>query len=202
MIATAPTAGPRHPAAGAPGRDRVSFARLFWVAPLTVVAAVAVNLLIKFVAVTLDPSLARMGQLQTPLVSLTLQGAIGAVVVFAIVAAVVPRPIFWYRLLAVLALLVSVVPDIALAMGGATAGWGMRLMGPFLSLGGPSGPPPGAGGPPAGGPPPGGFPGGGLPGMPIEQVAVLILLHVATFAVCVGLLTTLTRKPAAVTEAD
>jgi hypothetical protein len=38
--------------------------------------------------------------------------------------------------------------------------------------------------------------------MPIEQVAVLILLHVATFAVCVGLLTTLARKPAAVTEAD
>src|SRR5918912_1048271 len=161
MIATAPTAGRGHPAAGAPGRDRVSFARLFWVAPLTIVAAVAVNLLIKFVAETLDPSLARMGQLQTPLVSLTLEGAIGAVVAFAIMAAVVPRPILWYRSLTAVALLASIVPDIALGMGGAAAGWGMRLMGPFLSLGGASGPPPGAGGPGAGGPPPGGgFPGG------------------------------------------
>jgi hypothetical protein len=36
----------------------------------------------------------------------------------------------------------------------------------------------------------------------LEQVAVLVILHVATFAVCVGLLTTLTRKPAVVTERD
>jgi hypothetical protein len=197
MIATAPSSGPTRRARNAPSRDGVSFARLFWVGPLTILAALGVNLLIRFVAQSLDPSLARMGQLGTPLVSLTLQGAIGAVVVFAIMAAVVPRPILWYRVLAVVALLASVVPDIALGMGGATAGWGMRLMGPFLSLGGPSGPPPGAGGPPAGGPPPG----GGPPAASPEQVAVLILLHVATFAVCVGLLTTLTRKRAAVTDA-
>lgn len=198
MIATAPSQGPSPRVERASRRDRVSFARLFWVGPLTVLAALAVNLLIRFVAQSLDPSLARMGQLGTPLISLTLQGAIGAVIVFGIVAAVVPRPVFWYRVLAVIGLLASIVPDIALGMGGATAGWGMRLMGPFLSLGGVSGPPPGAGGPPAGGPPPGG---GGLPAMSLEQVALLIILHVATFAVCVGLLTTLTRKPAVVTDA-
>jgi hypothetical protein len=202
MIATAPASGPTPRVDRTSRRDRVSFARLLWVAPLTIVVAVAVNLLIKFVAETLDPSLARMGQLQTPLVSLTLEGAIGAVVVFAIMAAVVPRPILWYRILAAVALLASVVPDIALGMGGAAAGWGMRLMGPFLSLGGASGPPPGAGGPGAGGPPPGAFPGGGPPALSLEQVAVLVILHVATFAVCVGLLTTLTRKPAVVTERD
>jgi len=195
MIATAPASGPTQRVDRASRRDRVSFARLLWVAPLTVVSALVINLLIKFVAESLDPSLARMGQLQTPLVSLTLQGALGAVVVFAIMAAVVPRPIFWYRIVAAIALLASVVPDIMLAMGGAAAGWGMRLMGPFLSLGDPSGPPPGASGPPPGG----GFPGGGPPAMSLEQVAVLIILHVATFAVCLGLLTTMTRKPAAVT---
>ena len=198
MIATAPASGPTQGVDRTSRRDRVSFARLLWVAPLTIVVAVAVNLLIKFVAVTLDPALARMGQLQAPLVSLTLQGAIGAVVVFAIVAAVVPRPILWYRILAIVALLASVTPDIALGMGGAAAGWAMRVAGPFLSLGGPSGPPPGAGGPPPGG----GFPGGGFPALSLEQVAVLMVLHTATFAVCVGLLTTLTRKPAVVTDAD
>jgi hypothetical protein len=196
MIATARPADPAEREEHV-RRDRISFARLVWVAPLTVVTAVAVTQLIKFVAVRLDPSLARMAQLQAPLLSLTLQGAIGAVVVFALVAAVVPRPIFWYRILAAVALLASLVPDVALGLGGATAAWGMRLMGPFLSLGGTSGPPPGAGGPPAGGPPPGGgFPAGGLPAMPLEQIAVLMLLHAATFVVCVGLLTTLTRKPA------
>src|SRR5919204_1153824 len=137
MIATAPPSGPSPRAERAPTRDRVSFARLFWVGPLTVLVALGVNLLIKFVAQSLDPSLARMGQLQVPLVSLTLQGAIGAVLVFGIMAAVVPRPIFWYRLLAIVVLLASIVPDIALGMGGAAAGWGMRLMGPFLSIGGP-----------------------------------------------------------------
>ena len=80
MIATAPASGPTQGVDRTSRRDRVSFARLLWVAPLTIVVAVAVNLLIKFVAVTLDPALARMGQLQAPLVSLTLQGAIGAVV--------------------------------------------------------------------------------------------------------------------------
>ena len=48
----------------------------------------------------------------------------------------------------------------------------------------PAGPPPGAG---AGGPP------GGFTGAPIEQVAVLMLLHATVALVCVGLLTTLAR---------
>jgi hypothetical protein len=173
--------------------NQPSLKRLLWVGPLTVVAAVAVCLLIKFVVQALDPSLQRMGQLQSPLVSLTLQGAIAAVVVFAIFAALLPRPIFWYRIVATAALLVSLIPDIALGMGGSTAVWGMRLMGPFLSLGGPSGPPPGAGGPPPGG---AGAGGGGMPAMSLEQVGVLILLHAATFVVCVVLLTTLSREPA------
>jgi hypothetical protein len=52
-----------------------------------------------------------------------------------------------------------------------------------------------------GGRPPGG--GGGppaaetLPGLPWERVLILMLLHVATAVVCIVLLTTLTRVPAA-----
>ncbi|HEY3081677.1 MAG TPA: hypothetical protein VGM69_17435 [Chloroflexota bacterium] len=176
--------------------EPVSFARLLWLAPLTVVVALAVNYAIKQVAQALDPSLARMGQLGPPLILLTLEGAVGAIVVFAIMALLLRRPIFWYRVVAAIVLLISILPDLALGMGGTAAMWGMRVMGPFLSLGmpGPSGPP--GGGPGGGGPPPGGPPPGGMPAMTVEQVLVLMLLHAATAVVCVVLLTTLTRKPA------
>lgn len=171
----------------------VSFARLLWVAPLTVATALAVNVAIKLVLQALFPSLQRMMQLGAPLVTLTLEGAVAAIVVFGLIAWLVPRPIFWYRVIATVALLVSLVPNVALAIGGAPMMTVFRLMGPLLSVGAPppSSPPPG-GGPPVGGPPPS----GAMPGMPLEQVLVLMLLHVATFLVCVVLLTTLTRKPA------
>jgi Family of unknown function (DUF6069) len=182
-------------------RERVSLVRLLWVAPLTVTVAVAVNYLIKVVAQALDPSLARMGQLGPPLISLTLQGAVGAVVLFALLALLVRRPITWFRRIAVALLVLSLLPDLALGLGGQTAMLGMRAMGPFLGLeipglSGPSG----GGPPPSGGPRPGGGPSGGgppagfvMPAMAAEQVLLLILLHVATAVVCIVLLTTLTR---------
>src|SRR6266540_3117515 len=152
-------------------RQGVSFARLLWVAPLTVVAALVVNFLIKLILLALDPSLARMGQLGTPLITLTLEGAIAAVVVFALVAWLIPRPVFWYRILATLALLVSWLPDIALGIGGSATRAGMSVMGPLIGLGSflSPGPPPGAAPRPAGGPPPG----AGIPGAPLEHVLVL-----------------------------
>jgi hypothetical protein len=173
-------------------REQVSFKRLLWVAPLTVIVALAVNLALKLLVQAVNPNLARMGQLQQPLITLTLLGSIAAIVVFALVALLTKRPFFWYRLLAAVALVVSWLPDIALGIGGQTAGLAMRFVSPVAMLGspGPSGPPPGGGG----GPPGGG--GGGPPGgfvTPIEQVLVLMLLHLATAVVCVVLLTTLTR---------
>ena len=175
-------------------RDGISFKRLLWVAPLTVGAAVVVNLLIKQLIVTINPELARMGQLQAPLVTLTIQGAVAAVIVFALVAWLLPRPIFWYRIISVAALLLSWIPDIALGLGGAPMMTAMQVVGPLTRLGVPAGP--GPGGPGPGGPPPGGGPpggGGGPPAASWEQVLVLMVLHLATFLVCVGLLTTLTR---------
>jgi hypothetical protein len=44
-------------------RDGVSFTRLLWVAPLTVVVALVVNLTIKSIVQALDPSLTEMLQL-------------------------------------------------------------------------------------------------------------------------------------------
>jgi hypothetical protein len=174
-------------------RERVSFVRLLWVAPLTVGLALALNFAIKLGVQALDPSLSHLGQLQTPLVTLTVEGAVAAIAVFALVACLSPRPIFWYRILAGVALVVSLIPDMALAIGGAPMMAAMSVVGPLLRMGsfaqagGAS-----AGGAPAGGPPSA----GGMPGSSIEEVLVLMLLHVATAVVCIVLLTTLARLPA------
>ena len=172
--------------------ERVSLTRLLWVAPLTVAVALGVNYALKTVLLALVPPLARMGQLREPMIALTIEGSIAAVLVFAAMALLLRRPILWYRRVAVVALLVSVLPDLGLLMGGAWALRGMSAVGPLLGLAmaARSGPPPGAGGGRLGGPP-----AGGIPGLPLEQVLVLMLLHVATAAVCVLLLTTLTRQP-------
>ena len=190
MISTAPA--PR--VAPTDRRDGISLSRLLWVAPLTLAVALAVNFAIKLLAQALNPSLARMPQLGQPMVTLTIEGVLAAVVVFVLVALFVPRPVWWYRIIGVVALLISLLPDIALAMGGQPMLMSMRLIGPLASIG--MATPDGPGGPGGGGPPPGGPPGGGggLPAAPVEQVLVLMLLHVATAAVCIGLLTTLTRR--------
>ncbi len=193
----------------APSRQvasQVAWPRLVWVAPLSVVASLAVNFAIRFIVQTISPSLTRMPQLDSPMISLTVLGALAAIVAFIVVALVFKRPFFWYRVIAIGALLLSWLPDIALGIGGQPAFLAMRFVGPLTSIGlaGPSGPPPGAGGGGPGGPSGPGGPGGGPPpggggfSTPIEQVLVLMLLHLATAVVCVVLLTTLTRKRAAV----
>jgi hypothetical protein len=176
--------------------DRISLSRLFWVAPLTLVVSLGVCFAIRFIVQALNPNLTRMPQLREPMIALTVEGVVAAIVVFALFAAFVPRPIFWYRSLGIAALLISFLPDIALAIGGAPMMLSMRVIGPLTSLGqpGPGGPGPGPGGPGGPGPGPGG-PGASFT-TPLEQVLVLMLLHVAVAAVCIVLLTTLTRKRA------
>src|SRR5918994_1584195 len=99
-------------------RDGVSWARLLWVAPLTVVVALLVNLAIKTVLQALNPALAEMGQLGRPMIILTLEGAILAVLVFALLVWLVPHPIRWFRIVAVIALLLSPIPPLLLGVGG------------------------------------------------------------------------------------
>jgi hypothetical protein len=111
-------------------RDGISFRRLAWVAPLTVIAALLVNVCIRALVQT-DPSLGRMPQLGPPLITLTVVGAVVAVALFLLFALFVPRPIFWYRVLGVVALLVSWIPDVMLALGGQSAGTAMRVVGPI-----------------------------------------------------------------------
>jgi hypothetical protein len=182
----------------APARQ-VSLARLLWVAPLTLVVALAACFAIRSIATSIDPNLARLPMLGQPMTTLVVEGVVAAVVVFAVFAVLLPRPIFWYRIVGSVALLLSLLPDIGLALGGSWMGLAMRYVGPLASLG--------VSGPGGGGPPPGGAPGGGaggpppgfFSGMSLDQVAVLMLLHIAVGVLCIGLLTTLTRRRAAQT---
>jgi hypothetical protein len=166
------------------------------VAPLTLVLAVGACFVVRFLAQLIDPNTRNMPQLQIPMQVLAIEGALAAIVVFVLFALFVPRPIFWYRIVGGVALVLSLLPDVALALGGAPMMTAMRFVGPLTSIGasgGPGGqgsPPPGAG-PGAGGPPP-----GFMSGMSFDQVLVLMLLHVAVGLVCIGVLTTLSRKRA------
>jgi hypothetical protein len=175
------------------GREQVSFTRLLWVGPLAVVTSVLACMAVRWIVLTLDPNLASMGQLRTPMTTLAIEGAVAAVIVFAIFGLIVPRPIFWFRIVGVAALVLSFLPDIGLLLGGAPMIAALRVVGPLATLGftGPRG-----GGPPPGGPRPGadGPPGGFLSGAPLEQVLVLMLLHATVATVCIVMLTTLARK--------
>jgi hypothetical protein len=172
-------------------RDGVSWRRLLWVGPLTVVVALVVNLIIKTLVQALDPSLTEMGQLGRSLIILTLEGAILAVIVFALMVWLVPHPIRWFRIVAVIALLISVIPDLLLGLGGDLRRTGSAMVAPFSRFGALFFPAEQGGGRPPGGPSPGDV----LPGLPWERVLILMLLHTATAVVCIVLLTTLTRDP-------
>src|ERR687898_2860175 len=116
-------------------RDSVSFTRLLWVAPLTVVVALVVNLIIRAVVQAIDPSLSEMPQLGRSLIVLTLEGAILAVLVFALMAWLVPHPIRWYRIVAVIALLLSLIPDLPLGLGGDLRRTGTARVAPLSRFG-------------------------------------------------------------------
>src|SRR6266571_649705 len=130
--------------------EHVSWSRLAWVAPLTLLVAVAACYGIRSLVQMLLPNLSRMPMLGQPMVSLAAEGAIAAIVAFVLFALFVPRAIFWYRIVGGVALLLSWVPDIALGMGGTPMQMAMRYVGPLASLG-LSGP--GGGGPASVGPP-------------------------------------------------
>jgi hypothetical protein len=179
-------------------RDGVSFTRLLWVAPLTVVVALVVNLIIKTIVQALDPSLKEMPQLGQSLIVLTLEGAILAVIIFTVMVWLVPHPIRWFRIVAVIAWLLSLIPDLLLGLGGDARRMGTSMVAPFSRFGGMFFPAQQSGGRPPGGPPPG----EALPGLPWDRVLILMLLHTAVAVVCIVSLTTLTRDPARAESAE
>ena len=69
------------------------------------------------------------------MIILTLEGAILAVLVFALMVWLVPHPIRWFRIVAVIALLISLIPDLLLGLGGDLRRTGSAMVSPFTRFG-------------------------------------------------------------------
>jgi len=96
-------------------RERVLYNKLFWVGPLAIVASIIANLLVRIVTVALlnpDPAFQPLGW--GPPIGLTFFGVLGAIIIYAIIGRFSRRPITLFRRIALVALIVSFVPDIAL----------------------------------------------------------------------------------------
>jgi hypothetical protein len=103
--------------------ERVAFSRLLWVGPLTIVAAVVANALLRQIAVAVlqpDPRFPPLSPAM-PIV-FTVIGVLGAVVVYALVGRFARNPIQLFRRIALVALVVSLVPDILMLATGFNPG--------------------------------------------------------------------------------
>ena len=106
--------------------EKVSLIRLLWAGPLAVVAAVLANAIVGALALRLlgiSPRFLPLAGAQ--FIFLTVVGTGAGVIVFAVVSRLSKRPIRLFRLIAVIALLLSLAPDLALLAGG---GAGPRAM--------------------------------------------------------------------------
>jgi hypothetical protein len=109
--------------------EKVSLIRLLWAGPLAVVAAVLANAIVGALALRLlgiSPRFLPLAGAQ--FIFLTVVGTGAGVIVFAVVSRLSKRPIRLFRLIAIIALLLSFAPDLALLAGGGGGGAGPRAM--------------------------------------------------------------------------
>jgi len=105
--------------AGLPNRnaepERAATGRLLWVGPLIVVAAIVANVAFALLAVRLFGVSPDFPALTPEAIAMfTAGGALGAVIVFAIVARFSQRPFSLFRKIALVVLLLSLIPDLVL----------------------------------------------------------------------------------------
>jgi hypothetical protein len=102
-------------ASAAPAEERVSYRRLLWVGPLAIVASVIANQIVHLLALSLFNISPDFPPLQFgPPIMFTIMGVLGAVIVYAIVGRLSRRPIRLFRVIALIALVLSFIPDIGL----------------------------------------------------------------------------------------
>jgi hypothetical protein len=103
-------------AASAPqAEERVSGRRLLWVGPLAIVAAVIANQIVRIIAVSLLNISPEFPPLQIgPPIMFTIMGVLGAIIVYAIIGRLSRRPIRLFRVIALIVLVLSFLPDIGL----------------------------------------------------------------------------------------
>jgi len=100
------------------GAARSSLSRLWWLGPLTVVAALIANIAVRAVALALfavSPLFPHF--MWDHLVGFTLVSVTAVVVVFALVARSARRPLHRYRQIAAVFLILSLLPDVVLFYG-------------------------------------------------------------------------------------
>lgn len=102
---------------------RAGFNRLLWVGPLTILGAILANTTIWQVAVAVlqpDPQFLPFTS-PVPIVS-TFFGVLGAVIVFAIIRRISKNPIALFKRVALIALALSLIPDIVMLLTGFNPG--------------------------------------------------------------------------------
>ncbi len=103
--------------------ERIAFNRLLWVGPLTILAAIVANVVIQQVAVAVlqpDPLFMPL-TLIVPIV-FTFVGVLGAVIVYALIGRFSQQPVRLFRRVALVALVVSFIPDILMLVTGFNPG--------------------------------------------------------------------------------
>jgi hypothetical protein len=108
-------------------KERIDWSRLWWVGLGVLVVSVGVNLLVRSAVLALFPTIMLASG---AIVLFTSIGALGAVLVFALVGWLAPHPINVYRMIAGIALLLSFVPDILLL----TAGFPIIIIGAYILM--------------------------------------------------------------------
>ncbi len=137
-------------------REQVGLRKLWWVGPLTIVAAAIANLIIRTIAVAFFGVSEAFQLLQAPtIISSTLIYVVLALLAFLLVGRFTRRPIRFYRVLALVALCVSFLTPV------------MALTGLFPT-----------------------------PGMNVHIFGTMIVMHIVSAIIVVGLFTTLTRQQA------
>ena len=129
--------------------ERIAWGRLWLSGLAAIIASVIVNMLIATVTLAFLPASSHAMQLQVPVyTTFTVIGALGAVLIFALLGKLSRRPVRLYRIIASVVLVISFVPDFLL-----------------------------------------------LPAMQVEGIVIgaLIVMHIATYLITVGMLTTISR---------
>ena len=103
--------------------ERIAFNRLLWVGPLTILAAIVANVVVQQIAVAVlqpDPLFIPL-TLIAPIV-FTFVGVLGAVIVYALIGRFSQQPVRLFRRVALVALVVSFIPDILMLVTGFNPG--------------------------------------------------------------------------------
>ncbi len=103
--------------------ERIVLGRLVWAGPFAIVAAIAANIVTQQIAVAVlqpDPQFLPL-TLPVPIV-FTLVGVLGAVIAYALVARFSHRPVWLFRRIAFVTLLISFIPDILMLITGFNPG--------------------------------------------------------------------------------